>query len=184
METSIDVSHDTAMQLPSEPEHPIHTKKSKLFAKKFNMNFNMKKFGTAATSAAETAKPVPADEKSEDSDSKSSRADEQTAEDNFLGALQRIRQVYIEQLHNGATVLASAISPSLPSETPVLKPPPATAILIQEEKPDSGGIADLFEGKVGTLGQQADLVEKAAPPWLADVLLQVGPEPDSRMVFC
>ena len=49
-----------------------------------------------------------------------------------------------------------------------------TTILIQEDRPDSGGVADLFEGKVGTLGSQADLIEKAAPMWLAEVLLRVS----------
>lgn len=161
---------DESLQSPTEPDTPA--KKSKgMFGKKFNMSFNMKKFSTG-TAVVEPAKPV-VDEKAEDSDSRSTKTDEKTIEDNFFGGLQRIRQGYEEQLAAGAIKLESQIAPSLPSDTPVLKPPAATTILIQEDRPDSGGVADLFEGKVGSLGLQADLIEKAAPMWLADVLLKV-----------
>ena len=168
-EGSAEAKEET-VQSPTEPDTPA--KKSKgMFGKKFNMSFNMKKFSTG-TAVAEPAKPV-VDEKAEDSDSRSTKTNEKTIEDNFYGALQRIRQGYEEQLAAGATKLESQIAPSLPSDTPVLKPPAATTILIQEDRPDSGGVADLFEGKVGSLGQQADLIEKAAPMWLAEVLLRV-----------
>jgi WD repeat-containing protein 48 len=60
----------------------------------------------------------------------------------------------------------------LPNDTPVLKPPTNTTILIQEDRVDSGGVADLFEGRVGSLGHQADLIEKVAPIWLAECLLR------------
>ncbi|KAL6703263.1 hypothetical protein ACN47E_010051 [Coniothyrium glycines] len=160
---------EEALQSPTEPDTPA--KKSKgMFGKKFNMSFNMKKFSTG-TAIAEPAKPV-VDEKAEDSDSRSSKSNEKTIEDNFYGGLQRIRQGYEEQLAAGATKLETQIAPSLPNDTPVLKPPAATTILIQEDRPDSGGVADLFEGKVGSLGLQADLIEKAAPMWLAEVLLR------------
>ncbi|KAF2189599.1 WD repeat protein-like protein [Zopfia rhizophila CBS 207.26] len=171
-EASTDPSSENVPQSPSE-EHPGNqTKKGKaLFSKKFNMSFNMKKFGTTS-STPEASKPAAVDEKSEDSDSRSSKTDEKVIEDNFLGALQKIRQGYEEQVGLGASVVNTQIAPSLPNETPVLKPPSSTTILIQEDRPDSGGVADLFEGKVGSLGQQADLIEKVAPVWLADVLLR------------
>jgi len=70
------------------------------------------------------------------------------------------------------TLVTSSISPSLPNETPVLKPPPETIILIQEDSADSGGVADLWEGTVGSIGREADVVERVAPSWLADVLLR------------
>lgn len=159
-------------QSPSE-ETPTAQKKGKgMFGKKFNMSFNMKKFG-AQSSTPEAPKPATVDEKSEDSDSRSTKTDEKVIEDNFYGAIQKIRQGYEDQVGMGATTVNTQISPSLPNETPVLKPPASTTILIQEDRPDSGGVADLFEGKVGSLGQQADLIEKAAPVWLADVLLRV-----------
>ncbi|RAR09394.1 WD40 repeat-like protein [Stemphylium lycopersici] len=162
-------SKEEPVQSPTETDTP--TKKGKgMFGKKFNMSFNMKKFSTG-TAAPEPAKPA-VDEKAEDSDSRSNKTDEKTIEDNFYGAIQRIRQGYEEQLAAGATKLDTEITPSLTNETPVLKPPAMTTILIQEDRPDSGGVADLFEGKVGTLGSQADLIEKAAPMWLAEVLLR------------
>ncbi|XTI83619.1 WD40 repeat-like protein [Cenococcum geophilum] len=168
---SADTSEDAVPLSPSEPENANQTKKGNaLFSKKFNMSFKKKKFGQA--SSPEVNKPVAVDEKSEDSDSRSSKTDDRVVEDNFLGVIQKIRHGYEDLVQEGAPVLTSTITPSLPSETPVLKPPLATTILIQEDRPDSGGVADLFEGKVGSLGQQADLIEKVAPVWLADVLLR------------
>ncbi|OCL14563.1 WD repeat protein-like protein [Glonium stellatum] len=168
---STDTSEEAVLLSPSEPENASQTKKGNaLFSKKFNMSFKMKKFGQ--TSTPEVNKPVAVDEKSEDSDSRSSKTDCRAVEDNFFGIIQRIRHSYEDQIQEGALVLTSTINPSLPSETPVLKPPLATTILIQEDRPGSGGVADLFEGNVGSLGQQADLIEKVAPMWLADVLLR------------
>jgi WD repeat-containing protein 48 len=171
---SIEGSTDSATEaLPLSPSEETPAKKSKaLFSKKFNMSFNMKKFGTTS-STAEAVKPAVVDEKSEDSDSRSTKTDDKVLEDNFLGALQKIRQGYEEQVGLGAQSVTTQITPSLPNETPVLKPPATTTILIQEDRPDSGGVADLVEGKVGSLHQQTDLIEKFAPVWLADVLLRV-----------
>lgn len=170
-EASSESAPENAPQSPVE-ETPAAKKGKNLFSKKFNMNFNMKKFGTTSSTPDPAAKPVAPDEKAEDSDSRSSKTDEKAVEDNFLGAIQRIRHAYEEQVSLGAVTVNSQIAPSLPNETPVLKPPASTTILIQEDRPDAGGVADLFEGKVGSLGQQADLVEKFAPVWLADVLLK------------
>lgn len=168
---STEGSEEAAPQSPAEDAQT--QKKSKgLFGKKFGMSLNMKKFGTSSEKP-EAPKPVPTDEKAEDSDSHSAKTDEKTFEDNFFGALQKIRQSYEEQVNLSTAKLETQIAPSLPNETPVLKPPATTTILIQEDRPDSGGVADLFEGKVGSLGQQADLIEKVAPMWLADVLLRV-----------
>ncbi|KAF1810345.1 WD40 repeat-like protein [Eremomyces bilateralis CBS 781.70] len=83
---------------------------------------------------------------------------------------------HAQEIHGTASgnaeALTSAITPSLPNDTPVLKPPLNTLILIQEDRGDSGGVADLFEGEVGNLGKQADTIEKVAPLWLAEVLLR------------
>ena len=166
-------STEGSEETQSPAEDAQTQKKSKgLFGKKFGMSLNMKKFGTSSEKS-EAPKPAPTDEKAEDSDSHSTKTDEKTVEDNFFGALQKIRQSYEEQVNLGTAKLETQIVPSLPNETPVLKPPATTTILIQEDRPDSGGVADLFEGKVGSLGQQADFIEKVAPVWLADVLLRV-----------
>ncbi|KAF1841182.1 WD repeat protein-like protein [Cucurbitaria berberidis CBS 394.84] len=162
-------SKEETVSSPTEPDTPAKKGKG-MFGKKFNMSFNMKKFSTG-TAVVEPVKPA-IDEKAEDSDSHSTKTDEKTIEDSFFGSVQRIRQGYEEQLVAGATKLESQIAPSLPNDTPVLKPPASTTILIQEDRPEAGGVADLFEGKVGSLGLQADLIEKAAPMWLAEVLLR------------
>ncbi len=160
---------------PSTEDTP--SKKGKgMFGKKFNMGFSKKMFATGTPIAAEPAKPAPADEKAEDSDAHSSKTDEPTFDDSFLGAVQRIRHGYEEALAagNNETELTSAIAPSLPNDTPVIKPPAMTTILIQEDRPGEGGVKDLFEGKVGTLGGVVDLVERVAPVWLGEVLLRVS----------
>ena len=168
-------SKEETVSSPTEPDTPA--KKSKgMFGKKFNMSFNMKKFGTGTgtgTTVPEPAKPAVVDEKTEDSDSHSTKTNEKVVEDNFLGSIQKMRQSYEEQLASDPGKLETQIAPSLPNDTPVLKPPASTTILIQEDRPEAGGVADLFEGKVGSLGLQADLIEKVAPMWLADVLLKV-----------
>jgi WD repeat-containing protein 48 len=168
-EGSIENKEETVTS-PTEPDTPAKKGKG-MFGKKFNMSFNMKKFSTGVAMVAPDKPAI--EEKTDDSDAHSTKTNEKTIEDNFYGGIQRIRQGYEEQLAAGATTLESQIAPSLPSDTPVLKPPASTTILIQEDRPEAGGVADLFEGKVGSLGQQADLIEKAAPLWLADVLLRV-----------
>ncbi|TKA70992.1 hypothetical protein B0A49_05808 [Cryomyces minteri] len=144
-----------------------------LFGKKFNMrmSFGMKKLAKTQTTES-VSRPAVVEEKEEDSDSKSSQTEDKVVDDNFYGTIQKIRNAYDDQLLEGAESLQSAIAPSLPNETPVLKPPLATTILIQEDRPEAGGVADLFEGTVGSLGLQADLIEKVAPMWLGDVLLR------------
>lgn len=98
------------------------------------------------------------------------------AEDTLLGVIRRLRNNYdvqTRQPHNSDEPLKieSAITPSLPAETPVLKPPKGTTIIVQEDKPDSGGVADLYRGTVGSVGDDRELVEKVAPAWLGEVLL-------------
>lgn len=171
-------------------------KKGMFGTKKFRgLGFGMKSLKRDKTNEAANLKPAPANETpSEDSDSRSSKTEDRIIEDNFLGAIQRMRLGYEEQLHHPppqndgeepSLRLDSAITPSLPNDTPVLKPPSNTTILIQEDRVDSGGVADLFEGCVGSLGHQADLIEKVAPMWLADCLLrnQIPPKDTVKASF-
>ncbi|KAF2761584.1 WD40 repeat-like protein [Pseudovirgaria hyperparasitica] len=165
-------SHDET-QTPISPSDEKGPGKEGFFGgKKFRMAFGMKKLGKERTN--EVDKPVVVEEKKEDSDSQSTKTDDRIVEDSFYGVLQRIKHGYEDQLQNPEHPenLTTGITPSLPNDTPVLKPPLNTTILIQEDRPDSGGVADLFEGQVGTLAQQADLIEKVAPMWLGEVLLR------------
>jgi len=180
---------DTAAQSPlsertdGQEKTTEDQKKGMFSSKKFHgLGFRMKSLKRDKSNEAASTKPLPVNETpSEDSDSRSSKAEDRIIEDNFLGVIQRMRHMYEEQLHHPhpqkdgeemSLRLDSAISPSLPNDTPVLKPPSNTTILIQEDRVDSGGVADLFEGRVGSLGHQADLVEKVAPIWLAECLLR------------
>jgi WD repeat-containing protein 48 len=172
---------------PSASEDLASPSPEKSGIKKFmRMNFIPKSL--KKTDKTEPKTPGPEDMQS-DSDSRNSRADERLQDDNFLGAVLRLRHAYEEWQHaqpgekdmilsvskaevSPPTPVPSAITPSLPNDTPVLKPPPQTVILIQEDSVDSGGVADLWEGTVATVGHEADLVERVAPAWLADVLLR------------
>ena len=177
-------------QSPSEPEK--EAKSSSLFGKKFRMNMGFpKKLGRAAGAESKPAGAV--DDKSEVSDRSSEReggaggggGGGPVLEDNFFGTVQRIRIGYLDALTRPAAdgggaaaalpaSLGADIAPSLPSETPVLKPPPLTTIIVQEENPESGGVADLYRGTVGDIGEDADVVEKIAPTWLGNLLLRVS----------
>lgn len=162
------------------------------FGKKFrmNMSFGMKKLSKPPTNEKE--KPVVVEEKEEvESDSRSSKtSNSRVVDDNLLGTVQKIRFEYQDHLTQqsqqqqaqeaagGAlgeakdVSLETSVVPSLPSETPVLKPPPNTTILIQEDRPEAGGVADLFEGTVSRLAEHVDRIEKVAPMWLGDMLLR------------
>jgi WD repeat-containing protein 48 len=122
-EASTETKEETVSS-PTEPDTPAKKGKG-MFGKKFG--FNKKLFSTG-TAVVEPVKPAAVDEKAEDSDSRSNKTDEKVVEDNFYGSIQKIRQGYEEQLAAGATKLESQIAPSLPNDTPVLKPPASTTI--------------------------------------------------------
>ena len=138
-----------------------------MFKKKFRMNFP-KKLGRASVEA----KPVIADEKSEESD-KSEGKDDKGIEETFFGTIQNIRKAY-DELSNRDPLqeVPTLLEPNLPF-TQLLQPPPNTTIIIQEDQPDSGGVADIYQGTVMSLGKDADLIEKKAPMWLGELLLRV-----------
>ena len=138
---------------------------SSLFGKKFRMNFP-KKLGRSSVEVKSTI----VDEKSEESDKSEDKEDKPT-QDNLLGTIQRIRHEYEEQ--DRSHDLLTAINPSPLSEAPILLHPSYTTVLIQEESPDAGGTADLYQGTVSSVGADADLIEKYAPTWLGDLLLRV-----------
>ncbi|KAF2157621.1 WD40 repeat-like protein [Myriangium duriaei CBS 260.36] len=162
------------------------------FGKKFrmNMSFSMKKL--ARTTTAEKEKVAKKEEKEDaESDTQSEKtSDSRNIDDNFFGSVQKIRLEYKDkiQAHSqqqfaqdaaGGVLgqpkeleLETLITPSLPAETPVLKPPRNTTIIIQEDRPEAGGIVDLYEGTVGSLAGHVDQIEKVAPMWLGDVLLR------------
>ncbi|KAI9686262.1 MAG: hypothetical protein M1822_003918 [Bathelium mastoideum] len=167
-----------ALQSPTDSDKDGQAKEG-VFAKKFRLPFGKKKKDLVEN------KPAVVDEKSEDSDSKSTKTDEKVVEDNFFGVVQQIRHGYEDEVATNKDRVETAVIPSLPNDTPVLEPPLNTTILIQEERPEAGGVADLFEGTVGSVGTQADLVEKTAPTWLGNVLLrnEIPPKDVAKIAF-
>ena len=181
----------TSTAVAEEPKPPapedVKDTPSK-FGKKFRMNMSFSKMKLGRGSTSEKEKPVVVEEKEEvESDRQSNKTeDSRVVEDNFLGTIQKMRfeyQDHLQQQHGQNNAgdaldslkepsLDSAITPSMPAETPVLKPPASTKILIQEDRPEAGGVADLFEGTVGGLRESIDVIEKVAPIWLGDVLLR------------
>ncbi len=167
---------------PTAEEKDRAKELSTSLAKKFRMSFGSKKL--ARSPVVETQKPVVPDGKSEESESsRSSENKEKVVEDSFYGVVQKIRYGYEEQLQAEPNQpLSSAIQPSLPNDTPILKQPPMTAVIIQEDRPDSGGVADVFRGTISSLGHEADLLETVAPMWLGDLLLHVGLQPSNTNI--
>lgn len=144
------------------------TKSPSTFGKKFRMSFSSKKLGRSASQATQE-KPVVVDEKAEESETSSTN--EKEVDDCFLGTIQKIRNDYDKQFSEAPEkLIETKVTPSLPTETPVLKLPPGTKIIIQEET--SGGSANVYQGTVENVGRDADIIEQKAPMWLGDALLQ------------
>ncbi|KAM5382851.1 hypothetical protein ACJZ2D_002242 [Fusarium nematophilum] len=138
--------------------------------KKFRMSFGTKKLARSASQATQE-KPAIVEEKAEESESSSVHEKEKEVDDSFLGVIQKIHQEYDRQLAEAPDKpVETRMAPSLPNDTPVLKLPPGTKVVIQEET--SGGSANLYQGTVEDVGKDADLIEQKAPMWLGDVLLQ------------
>lgn len=183
------------------PQSPSETKKKGLFGKSFNMKMSFpNKLARTSTelakNPAEEAKK--AEEKTSDSEDKSGKSSEtgdanaqaRVIEDNFGGVVQRIRYAYADHLENETTKdqpVPIGITPSLPNETPIIKPPPHTLVLIQEDNPDFGGLSDLYRGEISTLGspKETDIIEKIAPTWLGELLLrnEIPPKETNKVSF-
>lgn len=141
------------------------------FGKKFRigMSFGAKKLGRSSSS--NTEKPVVVEEKKEEENkSESSSNHEKEVDDSFYGVIQKIHNEYEKQLQDVPDkLLETKITPSLAVDTPVLKLPSGTRVIIQEET--SGGSANLYRGTVETVDADADIIEQKAPMWLGEVLL-------------
>ncbi|KAK6587059.1 hypothetical protein PZA11_000349 [Diplocarpon coronariae] len=162
---------------PLDAEKETNGKDSNtLFGKKFRMGMGSMSFGSKKTgrsaSTATAEKPIIVDEKAEEgSESSENGEKEKEVDDNLFGIVQKIQNEYEKALvENPEQRVESGITPSLPNETPVLKVPPMTTVIIQEET--SGGSADLYRGTVATVGEDATLVAERAPMWLGDLLLR------------
>ena len=169
---------DTALEAAASS--PVDADKeersSSLFGKKFRMNFP-KKLGRTS----QDVKPAVVDEKSEESD-KSEEKEDKTIQDNFFGTIQKIRYDYEECIQRRPSQhLAPGITPSSFNETPLLELPLSTTVIIQEERPDSGGVADLYRGTISSVGSDADLIERTGPMWLGDLLLKVCCNPTTTL---
>ncbi|GAW14777.1 hypothetical protein ANO14919_041800 [Xylariales sp. No.14919] len=140
------------------------------FGKKFRMGMSFGSKKTGRSASTNTEKPIVVEEKPEENKSESSSNHEKEVDDNFRGTIQKIHNDYEKQLlENPDKVIETKITPSLPNETPVLKLPSGTKVIIQEET--SGGSADLYRGTVMTVGIDADIIEEKAPMWLGEVIL-------------
>ncbi|KAI2617399.1 WD40 repeat-like protein [Hypoxylon sp. NC1633] len=167
---------DEAPKTPAESKETKEKEKdtakspSTPFGKKFRMgmSFGSKKLGRSASTNIE--KPTIAEEKPEESKSESSSNHEKEIDDNLRGVIQKIHNEYEKQLvETPDKLVETKITPALPIDAPVLKLPPGTKVIIQEET--SGGSANLYRGTVMSVGVDADIIEDKAPMWLGEVLL-------------
>lgn len=133
-------------------------------------SFGNRKLGRSASTDMTNKPPATVDENHVDGQAAIPEHD--PLDDTLAGVIKKLRASYdmVMPPMNGES-LRSGITPSLPNETPVLKPPGNTTIIVQEDRPDSGGVADLYRGTVATVGEDADLLEKVAPAWLGDLVL-------------
>lgn len=169
-----DTALDAAASSPVDADK--EERSSSLFGKKFRMNFP-KKLGRTS----QDVKPAVVDEKSEESD-KSEEKEDKTIQDNFFGTIQKMRYDYEECIQRRPSQhLAPGITPSSFNETPLLELPLTTTVIIQEERPDSGGVADLYRGTISSVGSDADLIERTGPMWLGDLLLKVCCNPTTTL---
>jgi len=167
-DTSLEGSALAPTLSPVDGDKDEKAKEGGIFGKSFRMKFP-KKLGRPSTDV----KPAVVDEKSEESD-KSEDKEDRAIQDNFFGTIQKIRYDYEEHLQTDPfSHMSSGITPSLLSETPKLYLPPYTTVIIQDEQPDSGGVADLYRGTISSVGYDAEAIEKVAPTWLGDLLLKV-----------
>jgi WD repeat-containing protein 48 len=165
---------DETPKSPLEGKEKDNGKSPTAFGKKFRMgmSFGTKKLGRSS-STAQVEKPVVVEEKKdEENKSESSSNHEKEVDDSFLGVIQKIHNEYEKQLQeNPLKLVETKITPSLPIDTPVLKLPPGTPVIIQEET--SGGSSNLYRGTIESVGVDADIIEQKGPMWLGDVLLTV-----------
>ena len=69
--------------------------------------------------------------------------------------------------------LRTAITPSMPDDTPPIRPSQDTIIIIAEQRVSVDGSMDLYRGTVASVGDDVDLLEEIAPGWLGELLLLV-----------
>ncbi|KAF3935545.1 hypothetical protein ABW19_dt0202177 [Dactylella cylindrospora] len=153
---------------PAEPAQSTNAPAatSKLSLSKFSSSLWSKK-------SKQTEEKKPEEPKPEETPAEPVKQPEQF-DDTLAGVIKRIRQSYDSYIGDRLSSefqIKSAICPSLPSETPVLKHPPEMVLIIQEDSPDSGGVKDLYRGTVGEVGREADELEKVMPGWVADAIL-------------
>jgi WD repeat-containing protein 48 len=157
---------------PADKEKEKDEKDSSLFAKW--RPFGNKKLGRSASTDMGSKSTLPtSDEKPSEQAAIEEAIDKpDLTGETLAGVIKKIRSTYqIQVRETQGESSVSLLTPSLPQETPVLKPPRNTTIIVQEDKPDSGGVADLYRGTVGCVGEDADLLESVTPAWLGEVLL-------------
>ena len=98
---------------------------------------------------------------------------EEPVQPNFLGVLQVTRNAYRQHLREKlGSMPSSQITPLTQDDVPLIRVPSNTIILIQEDRPEMGGTVDLYRGTVSSLRADRELIEKVAPYWLGEAVLQ------------
>ena len=91
------------------------------------------------------------------------------------GMIKKLRASYSapEERDKQQQPVSSKLIPCPATEAPLLTLPPNTAIIIQSDHPDSGGVSDLYRGTAGSVAEATDikLLEEHAPAWLGEALL-------------
>jgi WD repeat-containing protein 48 len=172
-------TYKNGVESEDAPGSPVEAKEEKGTSRfgGWRSAFGNKKLGRSVSIDMGSSKPVPVPNTADDNKptivetaaAASSEEDNKAELDETLGAV--VRKIRAGYDTSSEDPITTVIAPSLPHETPVLKPPHSVTIIVQEDKPDFGGVADLYRGTVGSLGEDADTLERVMPAWLAELLL-------------
>ena len=165
-------------EVPTSPTEPVSATSptkdaSKSFGQRLKGTFTPKKGKSPATDE----RVIPqAEDKMAEKDLSSTDVTKQYPEraEDVADFIAEIRAEYLKHhVGNNHERSISILTPGLPTDTPILKPPPNTFVFIQQHDLSSGKVSDLFAGLTSSLGSEADALEEAAPYWLGAVVLKV-----------
>ncbi len=134
---------------------------------------DLKQSAPAVPSPRKEAKDVAMEQNAEkDGQSEGGQlADPFEIDDTFESVLRKIHNQYLTAAQTRSGRIDTLLSPLTSKDTPVLKIPGSTVVIISEDRPASGGLIDVYRGTISRMSKDAQEIEKVAPSWLGELLL-------------
>lgn len=155
---------------------------------KFGKGNKKEKEKKSGSATPQSTTPAPATQSNDTSTGALAASQEETVtepEPQVLGeVIQELRKEYNGKKQSNGDI-PSVYAPPPPSELPIISIPPHTKIMISELAQDSGGLMDLYRGRVAQAGIDVDKLEAIVPDWIANVLLrdQIPLKPEAKVGF-